>query len=215
MKGSSNSEPSVQAPQSSTAPKTASVRSLEDTLADAWRLIEIGVSDRKSAYHLPTVATVLADGTPSLRTVVLRGADTGCRTLRFHTDRRTEKYGELAVNPRIAMHLYDPLISTQIRLTGRASLHVGDQTAQESWDASAPMSRLCYATETAPGSRVAAPPAAPRIGDVEPDAGYADFCAVVVTVESLEWLFLAATGHQRARFEWDAEGEADACWIAP
>lgn len=213
MKGSSNSEPSELAPLKTL--KTALVRSLEDGLADAWRLIEIGVSERKSAYHLPSVATVLPDGTPSLRTVVLRGAEPAHRTVRFHTDRRTEKYGELALNPRIAMHFYDPSISTQIRLKGRASLHVGDQIARGGWDASAPMSRLCYATETAPGSRVAAPPAAPRIGDVEPDAGYADFCAVVMMVESLEWLFLAAAGHQRARFEWDAEGGLDASWIAP
>lgn len=213
MKGSSNSEPSEPAP--STTPKTTSARSLEDTLADAWRLIETGVSDRKSAYHLPSVATVLADGTPSLRTVVLRGADAEHRTVRFHTDRRTEKYGELVVNPRIAVHFYDPLISTQIRLTGKASLHVGDQTARGGWDASAPMSRLCYATETAPGSRVAAPPVAPRIGESEPDSGYADFCAVVIMVEKLEWLFLAAAGHQRARFEWDEEGGVDAYWIAP
>lgn len=215
MKDSLKSGRSGLAPSSSTTPKTASVPSLEDTLVNAWRLIETGVSDRKAAYHLTSVATVLADGTPSLRTVVLRGADVVRRTVRFHTDRRTEKYGELAANPRIAMHFYDPSISTQIRLTGRASLHVDDQTAQEAWNASAPMSRLCYAAETAPGSRVAAPPAAQDIGEVEPDAGYADFCAVVMTVERLEWLFLAAAGHQRARFEWNAEGRVDAYWVAP
>ena len=57
--------------------------------------------------HTPSVATLGLDGRPRIRTVVLRDFDEGAGTLRFHTDRRSEKVSELARDPRIGVHFYD------------------------------------------------------------------------------------------------------------
>jgi len=38
---------------------------------------------------------------------------------------------------------------------------------------------------------------------------------VVIGFHRLEWLWLAAAGHQRARFIWDEAGNLTADWIAP
>jgi hypothetical protein len=73
------------------------------------------------------------------------------------------------------------------------------------------MSRMCYAAPDAPGSPVPAPPPAPT----DPEGGRENFCAVLLRVDTLDWLLLAAAGHRRARFAWDADGALTAAWIAP
>jgi hypothetical protein len=41
------------------------------------------------------------------------------------------------------------------------------------------------------------------------------FCAVDIEVESLEWLYLAAHGHRRARFRRRGDGSVEAGWLVP
>ncbi len=188
---------------------------LQEVLDVAWSLIEAGVSDRRSSFHLPTVASISSDGLPSMRTVVLRGVDVTRRALRFHTDCRSAKFSELSVDSRIALHFYDASIKTQIRLEATAELHVEDPLAVAAWEASRPFSRLCYATDIGPGVEVASPPAAPTLKDAKRDSGFGNFCLVIAAVNQLEWLHLAAAGHQRAAFNWCGEGPPSARWLAP
>ena len=188
---------------------------LQELLDVAWSLIEAGVSDRRSSFHLPTVASISSDGLPTMRTVVLRGVDVENRVLRFHTDCRSAKFSELAVNSRIALHFYDASIKTQIRLEATAELHVEDSLAVAAWEARQPSSRLCYATDIGPGVEVASPPAAPTIKDAKRDSGFGNFCLVIAAVNQLEWLHLAAAGHQRAAFNWSGEGFPSPRWLAP
>jgi hypothetical protein len=70
---------------------------------------------------------------------------------------------------------------------------------------------MCYAADLAPGETVAAPPPAPR----DPVAGRGNFVAIVLTIQSLDWLLLDHHGHRRARFAWDGDGRLTARWIAP
>lgn len=192
-------------------PWPAHADDLDAVLAEAFRLLARGVADRRSAFHTPTVATIGSDGAPSLRTMVLRGFDAGARTLRFHTDRRAAKFAELAAGPRVAIHIYDAAAQIQLRLQGHARWHVDDAVAAAAWDASRPQSRLCYGADIAPGSPVPAPPSAP----VKADAGFAQFGVVICRVERLEWLWLAAAGHRRARFTWHDDGAREATWLTP
>lgn len=183
----------------------------QDALAEAFRLLSRGVADRRSAFHTPTLATRGLDGAPSLRTVVLRGFDPACRVLRIHTDRRSPKAAEIAADPRAAIHAYDAGAQVQMRLAGVASLHLDDAIAEDAWAASREMSRVTYATTDAPGTPVAAPPAAPD----DPIAGRANFAAILLRIDALDWLLLAAAGHCRARFAWDEAGALSAGWVAP
>lgn len=180
----------------------------------AWGLLGRGVADRRSPFHHPTIATTGLDGRPRLRTVVLRGCDPAACSLRFHTDVRSAKVAELRQDDRIAFHGYDPAAKIQIRVEGRATLHVDDGVARDCWLGSRAMSRICYGTSPAPGSVI------PTSGGFTlPDAGNADagaahFCAVVVTVQSLEWLYLAFEGHRRALLQWRG-AERSQEWLAP
>lgn len=186
---------------------------LAEMLAHAWACLARGVADRRSAFHTLTVATIGGDGRPRLRSVVLRAAEPSAARLRFHTDARSDKVAELAADPRIALHGYDAGAKLQIRIEGRASIHGEDALADAAWAASRPMSRECYGTQPAPGSAIPGPGAFSLPQDEAAcDAGRVNFRAVVVAAETLETLYLAHSGHRRARFDLrTGEGE----WLAP
>lgn len=193
-------------------PRPAHADDLGETLAEALRLLGRGVADRRHPFHTPTLATLGLDGAPQARTLVLRGCDPAGRGLRLHTDRRAGKWAELRAEARCALHLYDAGAAIQLRLAGRASLHDADAVADAAWEATRPFSRRCYAVEPAPASPVAAPPPAPR-----DEAGAREnFAAVVFRWHALEWLWLAAEGHRRARFTWpDSADGPEATWLVP
>ncbi len=184
---------------------------LEATLADAFRLIARGVADRRHPFHTPTLATLAEDGAPSARTVVLRGFDAAARQLRIHTDRRAAKVAELAARPRAGIHMYDHGAAVQLRLSCTATLHADDAVAEAGWAASRDFSRMCYAIDPAPGTPCAEPPPAPH----DPEGGRLNFCVVLLRIDRLEWLHLAASGHRRARFAWPGPAAPEANWLVP
>ncbi len=188
---------------------------LDGSLAEAWGLIGRGVADRRSPFHTPTVATTRPDGSPSLRTVVLRGAVPSDWTLRFHTDIRSAKFAELEADPRIALHFYDAGRKIQVRVEGRVRLLTGDPAASEIWSAMKPHSRACYRADTGPGRIIGAPFGAPAAGEAPTgDQGRENFAVVLVAAARLDWLYLAARGHRRACFEKEGDRVTSA-WLAP
>lgn len=181
------------------------------SLQEAFRLLADAVPNRRSPFHTPTIASLDDAGAPSLRTVVLRGFDADPRRLRFHTDRRSDKARGIARDPRVMMHFYDAALHIQLRVAGHATLHLDDAVADAAWVTSRSSSRMCYAAPDASGAIVPVPPAAPTDSEI----GRPHFAAVVIGFHRLEWLWLAAAGHQRARFIWDEAGQLTADWIAP
>jgi pyridoxamine 5'-phosphate oxidase len=189
---------------------------LTETLAESWRLIARGVADRRSAFHHPTVATIGLDGRPRLRTVILRACDTPRRTLRFHTDVRSEKIGEITCDPRVSLHFYEPSSKIQLRLEGVATVNADNAVADAAWAESRDFSRQTYGIAPGPGTVIAAGAdfALPESSHEATAPGRANFCAVTVEVESLEWLYLASAGHRRAKFDW-SNGSMVSWWLAP
>lgn len=175
---------------------------LDESFNRAWQQLARATKDRRHGFHDIQIATVDAVGLPSLRTVVLRAVDAVTATLRFHTDARSSKVAELLANPAVAVHAYDAQRKLQLRLSGRASLHSDDALADVAWAESHAMSRVCYRVQPAPGEPLDAPGGFTHAvsEDSGDDPGRGVFTAVVVHVESLEWLYLAASGHRRARW---------------
>ncbi len=168
---------------------------------ECWRLLACGARERRTAFHTPALASLGLDGRPRLRTVVLRGVEASAGTLRFHCDRRSDKAAEIARDPRVALHVYDAPGKIQVRVEGWASLHADDALADAAWHASRPMSRAVYAVQPASGAPIPAGGAYASPERAEADSpGRADFAAVVVAAETIEFLHLARAGHRRARF---------------
>lgn len=184
---------------------------LNASLAEAWRLLTRGAADRRSPIHTPAVATVGLDGRPNVRVVVLRHADPIARTLRFHTDRRSAKIGELSTDAGVQIVAYDPGRKIQLRVTGRGAVHLDDDVARDAWMRSQPQSQICYRQAAAPGAAADDPARAALAADHD---GAENFAAVSVAIDEIEWLFLASSGHRRARFIW-RDGVLSSTWLAP
>ena len=187
---------------------------LDAAYAEAWRLLDDGVTNAKAAFHLPAVATIGRDGDPRVRTVVLRASDPKVPWLQFHTDRRSPKVAEIEADPRVALHFYDRAAKVQLRVRARAVVHAQDEVARAAWDKTRPFSRVCYRIDPAPGSMIEAPDGYAEPEPDDPEVGFETFRVVRAHVHEFEWLYLAGQGHRRAFFRLGANGY-EASWRTP
>jgi pyridoxamine 5'-phosphate oxidase len=194
---------------------------LDAVLADIWMRLVRGGADRRSAFHTPVVASLDAGGMPQQRVMVLRKCIESDATMRFHTDLRSAKVSEIGDSARVSVLGYDAAAKIQIRAGGRAIVSDAGEVADAAWVASSPSSRRCYLTRYAPGSSTDKPisglPASleSRVPvRSETEAGRANFAVLMITLDTLEWLYLAHDGHVRARFVQE-EGAWKGQWLIP
>ena len=194
---------------------------LDAVLADIWMRLVRGGADRRSAFHTPVVASLDAGGMPQQRVMVLRKCIESDATMRFHTDLRSAKVSEIGDSARVSVLGYDAAAKIQIRAGGRAIVSDASEVADAAWVASSPSSRRCYLTRYAPGSSTDKPisglPASleSRVPvRSETEAGRANFAVLMITLDTLEWLYLAHDGHVRARFVQE-EGAWKGQWLIP
>ncbi|MDJ0513595.1 MAG: pyridoxamine 5'-phosphate oxidase family protein, partial [Methyloceanibacter sp.] len=157
----------------------AHCKDLDATLEEAWRLLSEGAVKAASPYHIINVATAAADGTPRIRSVVLRDFDKATRRLRFHTDVRSGKAAEIAAAENIAVHVYAKDEKIQLRMVCRATIHHDDEVAREAWRATKMMSRECYSQHEGPGTVVAAPESVAFEDSENLEGAYVNFAAVL------------------------------------
>lgn len=186
---------------------------LDSALETAWNILADGVKNRRAPAHTPTLATIGTNGAPRLRTVVLRGFEKSLQHVRFHTDRRSGKAAELRADPRAGLHVYDPQRKVQLQIGGQVALHMDDSLADAAWQKTQPMSRICYQVTRAPGTAIANPLDAVQDASLN-DGGSANFLVATLQIETLEWLFLDARGHRRARFIRDGDAWPGT-WLVP
>lgn len=187
---------------------------LAATRDHAWGLLVRGVKDRRSAFHTFQVASIAADGAPSVRTVVNRACSPAAGLLRFHTDLRAAKVAEFAADPRVQIHAYDPSAKIQLRLTGHALVRAVGQGGDDAWAGSRLQSRACYGISPGPGTPIAAAGSYDwPTTDAAILSGVRHFSAVDVTVTRLEWVYLHVDGHRRAVFA--ASDGWKGQWLAP
>lgn len=189
---------------------------LDGSLAHAWAMLGRGVADRRSAFHTPVVATIDETGAPRQRVMVLRAADIAARSLRLHTDLRSEKLVHIEERPSVSLAFYDANAKLQLRLGALARIHAQDSIADQAWLNSRPQSRLCYEQAIAPGLPVVAPlpelPASAHVAQAE--RGRLNFAVLIIVVQTIEWLYLAIEGHRRARWVWK-DDRWQGTWLAP
>jgi hypothetical protein len=186
---------------------------LDETLADAFSRLRQAVADRAAPFRTPALATVGEDGTPEVRTVVLRSFVATARHLSVHTDARAAKHAEIVATPTVALVAWDAAARLQVRLRGRAVLHTGDAVARTDWDALPSVARKLYCFRQPCGLPLPA-----RLGgrdNVGTEAeSFANFAVIAITFDRLETLHLADEGHIRARFDF-SDGTVSASWLMP
>lgn len=193
------------------------------SLEEAWSLLGVGLTNRHSPAHMPTVATVDANGAPQLRVMVLRDVSRDARTLRFHTDSRSIKAEQLRQNSATSVLIYDHVAKIQIRLSGKTNLMMAGGLTDTAWSTSTPFARRCYMADAAPGTPLTEPSSGlpSWIQGKQPEEEQltdfrVNFAALLVEIETIEWLYLANAGHRRARWQWDAaQNSWVGSWLIP
>ncbi|HEX7910521.1 MAG TPA: pyridoxamine 5'-phosphate oxidase family protein [Paraburkholderia sp.] len=192
---------------------------LADLLNRIWSLLSSGANAgaARSPFSMLQAATVGLDGAPKARTIVLREVKKDEASLTFHTDARSEKVSELRKDSRIALTGCDLDAGIQIRAEGVARIVDSVDERRAFWSASRPRSLIVYRAPLVPGTVIRLPQDAHAIAgqeEVDPSAGFENFCLVTVEVSRLDYLDLSPNGHVRARFVRE-NGTWHGSWVAP
>ena len=191
---------------------------LEEIQKKLWSMLDDAVINRSSPFRIPVF--ICADQNDiDGRIVVLRKSDKENNVLQFHTDLRSPKVNILKKNNNASLVFYDKEEKIQLRVKVTCKINNKNSIAEESWKKTQHISRRCYLTDSGPGS-ISDGPTSGMISKLEDfdytmeqsEKGYENFTVIKCKIKSIEWLYLAAKGHRRARFEVDNNKEY---WLVP
>jgi 3-hydroxyisobutyrate dehydrogenase len=183
-----------------------------------WLMLDDAITNRSSQFRIPTF--ICGDQSDfDGRIVVLRKSDQKNNLIQFHSDIRSDKVGKLKKNPKAAMLFYDKEEKIQVRLKVECIVNHDNDITKESWSKTQHISRKCYLVDNGPGTESDTPTSGlkPELDNFEfsmkqSEEGYKNFTVIQCNVKSIEWLYLAAKGHRRAKF--DLETNKDT-WLIP
>ena len=187
---------------------------LDLTLVKIFQMLNDGVEDGKSPAHTPLLATVDQNNYPQVRTVVLRGFIENAPMLRFHTDARSIKVGELLLNDNVSFLIYDSREKIQIRIKCTIDIHRSDKISEKIWSTMEGMSQVCYQIKQPPGTTLVSNPQEVEYDKNAANGGKDNFAVVFAKVQQFEWLYLHHRGHRRAIFLY-INGQWESNWLVP
>jgi general stress protein 26 len=182
-----------------------------DFISAALNRLARGARDRRSDFHVISLATLDADGAPRLRSVVLRSFEPHDLRLTFHTDSRSAKFAELSRDRRAAILAYDAGAKLQIRVEGQVELHRGDADSASVWRNLPDGARQIYRGARAPGVQAEPRTLDETIGEKDAER---HFAVCRLTASMVDVLYLRAAGHRRAIGLIDDAGGLAAHWVA-
>ena len=183
-----------------------------------WSMLDDAVTNRSSQFRIPVF--ICGDQSDiDGRIVVLRKSDQSKNLLQFHSDIRSDKIPKLKNNRNASMLFYDKEEKIQVRLKVECTINHNNEITKESWSKTGHISRKCYLVDNGPGTESPTPTSGlkPELDNFEftmeqSEEGYKNFTVIQCKIKSMEWLYLAAKGHRRARFEIDNNKES---WLVP
>ena len=183
-----------------------------------WLMLDDAITNRGSQFRIPTF--ICGDQSEfDGRIVVLRKSDQKNNIVQFHSDIRSDKIKKLKRNSKAAMLFYDKEEKIQVRLKVECVVNYKNDVTKVSWSKTQHISRKCYLVDNGPGSESDTPTSGlkPELDNFEftmeqSEEGYKNFTVIQCKVKSIEWLYLAAKGHRRAKF--DLETNKDT-WLIP
>ena len=172
-----------------------------------WLMLDDAITNRGSQFRIPTF--ICGDQSEfDGRIVVLRKSDQKDKIIQFHSDIRSDKIEKLKKNPKAAMLFYDKVEKIQVRLKVQCVVNHNNEITKDSWSKTQHISRKCYLVDNGPGTESDIPTSGlkPELDNFEftmeqSEEGYKNFTVIQCKSECSEWLYLAAKGHRRARFD--------------
>ena len=183
-----------------------------------WSMLNDAVTNRNSSFRIPVF--ICGDQTDfNGRIIVLRRSDEANNLIQYHSDIRSDKITKLKKNSNAAMLFYDKEEKIQVRLKVECIINHNNKITKQSWLKTGHISRKCYLVNNGPGTESAVPTSGlkPKLDNFEftmeqSEEGYKNFTVIQCKIKSIEWLYLAAKGHRRARFDLDNNKEY---WLVP
>ena len=164
-----------------------------------WDFFQQGVKNKKSVFHLPTIATC-GDKTFNLRTVVLRKVIREDHTIVFHTDIRSQKIAELKSNNKLFLHIYDKKNKIQIQAEGKAKIFYETKFNDIVWKSLSDNTKSVYLIKQTPGKKIANEKGLKYLIN---DEGYKNFAIIKVKINKIIFLHLNHNGNKRALFKYE------------
>ena len=192
--------------------------SLEEIQNKYWSMLNDAVTNRESPFRIPVFICTHQNEIDG-RIVVLRKSDRENNLLQFHTDLRSRKVDIIKKNNKASLLFYDKEEKIQLRVKIECEINNQNSIAEESWKKTQHISRRCYLTDSPPGSN-SDNPTSGMISKLEnfdytmeqSEKGYENFTVIKCKVKSIEWLYLAAKGHRRAKFDLENNNNT---WLVP
>ena len=183
-----------------------------------WLMLNDAVTNRSSQFRIPVF--ICGDQKDfDGRIVVLRKSDQSNNLVQFHSDIRSDKISKLKNNKNASMLFYDKEEKIQLRVKVECEINNQNSITEESWKKTQHISRRCYLTDNPPGTK-SENPTSGMISKLEDfdysmeqsEEGYKNFTVIKCKIKSIEWLYLAAKGHRRAKFDIDTNKNS---WLVP
>ena len=183
-----------------------------------WSMLEDAVTNRSSPFRIPVFMCSNNDEIDG-RIVVLRKSDRQNNLLQFHTDLRSAKVDILNNNNKASLLFYDKEEKIQLRVKVECEINNQNSVTEVSWKKTQHISRRCYLTDSPPGT-ISENPTSGMISKLEDfdytmeqsEDGYKNFTVIKCYIKSIEWLYLAAKGHRRAKFDFKTNKNT---WLVP
>ena len=183
-----------------------------------WSMLEDAVTNRSSPFRIPVFMCSNNDEIDG-RIVVLRKSDRENNLLQFHTDLRSPKVDILYNNNKASLLFYDKEKKIQLRVKVECKINNQNSVTEASWKKTQHISRRCYLTDSPPGT-ISENPTSGMISKLEDfdytmeqsEDGYKNFTVIKCYIKSIEWLYLAAKGHRRVKFDIKNNKEY---WLVP
>ena len=186
--------------------------------AKIWSMLDNAIKDRSSQFRIPVFICGSQDDFDG-RIVVLRKSDQSNNLIQYHSDIRSNKIAKLRNNKNASMLFYDKDEKIQVRLKVECTVNHDNEITKESWLKTGHMSRKCYLVDNGPGTESSSPTSGlkPELDNFEftmeqSEAGYKNFTVIQCKIQNMEWLYLAAKGHRRAKFDLENNKEH---WLVP
>ncbi len=122
-------------------------------------------------------------------------------------------------NNKASLLFYDKEEKIQLRVKVKCEINNQNSITEESWKKTQHISRRCYLTDSPP-STISENPTSGMISQLEnfdytmeqSEEGYKNFTVIKCKIKSAEWLYLAAKGHRRAKFDFENNKNS---WLVP
>ena len=183
-----------------------------------WLMLNNAVTNRSSPFRVPVFICGDQNNFDG-RIIVLRKSDQSNNRLQFHSDIRSDKIAKVKINKNASMLFYDKEEKIQVRLKVECVVNHKNEITKESWLKTQHISRKCYLVDNGPGTESDSPTSGlkPELDNFEftmeqSEEGYKNFTVIQCKVKSIEWLYLAAKGHRRAKFNLETNENS---WLVP